>query len=189
MGFDVSSPQFGLADVKIATWNATDDYSAEVDVMSVQLLGVSMQTVSADLVGDDQITATASRAVSGTVQLRFGGISIAALEVLFGVTATSSVASPNNVRSFRLTGGLETPYWGLTGRSLSAEDSGDTLIFLPKCRIMGDVTLATLEYGAFSIPQIEARIVSDSTYGMINVITRQTGSTTVTVPPTNIPTS
>ena len=189
MAFDIASPQFGLADVKIATWNATDNYATEVDVMSVQLLGVSMQTISADLTGDDQITATASRAISGSCQLRFGGISINALEVLFGVTATSSVASPNNVRSFRIPGGLETPYFGLTGRALSAEDDGDTLIFIPKMRIMGDVTLATLEYGTFSIPQIEARIVADATYGMINIITRETGSTTVEVPPANIPTS
>ena len=62
MPFDIASPQFGLADAKIATWNATNDYGTEVDVMSVQLLGVTMQTVSADLTGDDQITATASRA-------------------------------------------------------------------------------------------------------------------------------
>ena len=187
--FDVGSPQFGLADAKVATWNATDDYATEVDVMSVQLLGVSMQTVSADLVGDDQITATASRAVSGTVRIRFGGVSIAALEVLFGVTATSSVASPNNVKSFRITGGLDTPYFGLTGRAISANDDGDTLVFLPKCRIMGDVTLATMEYGTFAVPELEARIVSDATYGMINIISRETGSTTVEVPPADIPSS
>lgn len=189
MPFDVASPQFGLADAKIATWNATNDYATEVDVMSVQLLGVTMQTVAADLVGDDKITATASRAVSGTMQLRFGGISIAALEVLLGVTATSSIASPNNVKNLRVSGGGETPYFGLTARALSAEDDGDTLIFIPKARIMGDVTLATLEYGTFSIPQIEARIVSDDTYGLINIIGRETGSATVEVPPANIPTS
>lgn len=187
MAFGIGEVQFGLADVQIATWNSTDNYATEVDVMSVQLLGVNMQTISADLTGDDQITATASRAISGTVQLRFGSISIAALEVLFGITATSSIASPNNVKSFRITGGIETPYFGLTGRALSAEDSGDTLIYLPKCRIMGDITLATLEYGAFSIPQVEARIVSDATYGMINIITRETGSSTVEVPPADIP--
>ena len=189
MAFDVASPQFGLADVKIATWNSTDSYATEVDVMSVQLLGVTMQTISADLVGDDQITAIASRAISGTCRIRFGGMSINALEVLLGVPATSSIASPNNVKSFRITGGLETPYFGLTGRALSAEDDGDTLIFIPKMRIMGDVTLATLEYGTFSVPELEARIVSDDTYGMINIITRETGSSTVEVPPANIPSS
>lgn len=189
MPFDIASPQFGLADAKIATWNATNDYGTEVDVMSVQLLGVNMQTVSADLTGDDQITATASRAISGTMRLRFGGISIAALEVLLGITATSSIASPNNVKNLRVTGGSETPYFGLTARALSAEDGGDTLIFIPKARIMGDVTLATLEYGTFSVPEVEARIVADTTYGLINIITRQTASTTVEVPPANIPTS
>ena len=85
MGFDsYGAPQFGLNDVKVATWNATDDYDTAVDVPSVQLMGTTLQTVSAQLEGDDEITASAARAIGGEVRVRFGSISIAALEIMLG---------------------------------------------------------------------------------------------------------
>jgi hypothetical protein len=187
MPFSVGQPSFGLADVKIATWNSAGSYGSAVDVFSVQMMGVNMQTVSAELNGDDQITAIASRAISGSVQLRFGGLSIEALEVLLGITATSSISSPNNIKNFRINGGQDTPYFGLVGRAVSEGDAGDTLIFIPKARIMNEIQLAQLEYGAFVIPQVEARCISDTSYGIINIVTRETASTTVAIPPANIP--
>jgi hypothetical protein len=187
MAFEIGGPQFGLNDCKIALWTAAGTYSTAVDVMSVQMLGAVMQVVSADLTGDDQITATASRAISGTVSLRFGAISIAALEVLIGNTATSSVASPNNIKNLRVNGSDNMPYVGIVGRAIAEEGSGDTVIYIPKCRIMGDLNIAQLSYGEFAIPQVELRAVHDASYGVINVITRETASSTLTLPPVNIP--
>jgi hypothetical protein len=186
--FDIGSPQFGLADCKIALWTAAGTYGTAVDVMSVQLLGTNMDVVSAELTGDDQITAQASRAIAGTVTLRFGGISIAALEVLVGNTATSSIASPSNVKNLRINGGDNMPYIGLIGRAVAEEGSGDFLLYIPKARVMGNITIAQLEYGAFAIPQVELRAVHDASYGIINLITRETASTAALVlPPISIP--
>lgn len=188
MAFDIGSPQFGLADCKIALWTAAGTYGTAVDVMSVQLLGTNMDVVSAELTGDDQITAQASRAIAGTVTLRFGGISIAALEVLVGNTATSSIASPNNVKNLRINGGDNMPYIGLIGRAVAEEGSGDFLLYIPKARVMGNITIAQLEYGSFAIPSVELRAVHDASYGIINLITRETASTAALVlPPVNIP--
>lgn len=186
MAFDsYGAPQFGLNDVKIATWNATNSYGSAVDVYSVQLMSAILQIVSATLTGDDTITATASRAVGGEVRIRFGSVQIPALEVLLGNTATSSVASPNAVKQLKLVGGDNMPYFGIVGKAIAEEGVGDFLIFFPKVRIMSDVTLSTLEYGTFAIPELTCQAVDDATYGICSVIERQTAAA-VTIPPANI---
>jgi hypothetical protein len=186
MAFDAyGAPQFGLNDVKIATWNAAASYGSAVDVMSVQLMGANLQMVSAVLNGDDTITAIASRAIGGEVRIRFGGVSLAALEVLLGNTATSSVASPNIVKQLKIVGGDNMPYFGIVGKALAEEGIGDFLVFFPKVRIMSDVNLATLEYGTFAIPELTAQAVDDSTYGICSVIQRMTAGS-FTIPPANI---
>lgn len=185
MAFDLyGAPQFGLSDCKIATWNATNSYGSAVDVYSVQLLGSVLQIISAQLTGDDTITATAARAVGGEVRIRFGSVQLPALEVLLGNTATSSVASPNAVKQLKIVGGDNMPYIGLVGKALG-EEGGDFLVFFPKLRIMSDVTLATLEYGTFAIPELTLQAVDDATFGICSVIERQTAGTVV-IPPANI---
>lgn len=188
MPFEIGGPTFGLQDVKVAAYTATNTYSSEVDIMSVQALNTVMRVVTAELTGDDKITATASRPVGAQITMRMGGVSLSALEVMIGNTATSSIASPNNVKNWRVNGGESLPYFGLTGRSLGAEDpTEDTLVFLPKCKIMSDFNLIQLEYGQFAVPEITIMAVADASYGIVNIVQRESGSTTVEVPPANIP--
>ena len=179
------APQFGLSDVKIATWNATDDYGEEVDVMSAQLMGAILNIISAELEGDDEITATAARAISSDVQLRFGAVNLSALEVLLGNTATSSVASPNEIKQLKISGGDNMPYFGIVGKAIAEEGVGDFKVFLPKVRIMSNVTLARMEYGNFVIPEVTAKAVSDATYGIVSLLEYQAAADIV-VPPINI---
>lgn len=183
MAFDsIGSPQFGLQDVKIATWNSTDSYGTAVDIPSVQLMGTTLSTVSAQLEGDDSITASAARAIGGEVRVRFGSISIAALEVILGNASTASGAVQDHLM---VSGGDNMPYIGICGKALGEEGSGDTHVFIPKCKLMGDLTIAQLEYGTFAIPEATIQIVDDTTYGLINVVEHST-STSVSIPPTNI---
>lgn len=186
MSFDAyGAPQFGLQDVKIAVWNATDSYGTAIDVMSVQLMGAVLQIISAQLEGDDTITATAARAIGAEVRVRFGSVNIAALEVLLGNTATSSVASPNAVKQLKLSGGDNMPYFGIVGKAIAEEGVGDFQVFIPKVRITSDVTLATLEYGTFAVPEFTAQAVNDATYGILSVIEHQ-ADTAIVIPPANI---
>ena len=183
MGFDsYGAPQFGLNDVKVATWNATNDYDTAVDVPSVQLMGTTLATVSAQLEGDDSIQATAARAIGGEVTVRFGSISIAALEVILGNTSTVSGAVQDHLN---VSGGDAMPYIGICGKALAEEGSGDTHVFIPKCKLTGDLTIAQLEYGQFAIPEATIQIVDDATFGLINVIEHATAAD-VAIPPTNI---
>lgn len=187
MAFEQGGPPFGLNDCAIAAYTATNTYGNEVDVYSVQALNVTMRTVQAELNGDDKITAVASRPIAAQITFRFGGVSLAALEVMTGNTATSSVASPNNIKNFRLTGGEDMPYFGLIGKALGADAAGQVEVFIPKCKIMGDVNLVQLEYGTFSINEVTVMAVPDDTYGLINIIEAE-ATRALAIPPLNIPT-
>lgn len=180
------SPQFGLRDCKVATWTATNTYGSAVDVMSVQQLGGTLRVVSAELTGDDTITSSASRVVGGEIRLRFGGISLAALEVMLGNTATSSVASPNAVKQLKMVGGDNLPFFGLAGFAIAEEGLGSFEVFYPKCKIMGDIQLVNLAYGEFAIPEMTIMAVDDATFGVMSMIEHQTAITTVVIPPANI---
>ncbi len=186
MGFDeYGAPQFGLQDVKIANWVSAGSYGTAVDVPSVQLYGAILSIVSAQLEGDDQITATAARAIGGESRLRFGSVSIAALEILLGNVSVVSGVTPNAQDELRVVGGDNMPYFGICGKALAEEGAGDLHVFLPKVRIMQDVELATLQYGQFAIPELTVTGVTDASYGIINLIEHET-TVDVAIPPVGI---
>lgn len=186
MAFDTyGAPQFGLNDVKIAAYNATDSYGTAVDIPSVQMMGAVLQQISAQLEGDDSITDSAASAIGGEVRVRFGSVSMAALEVLLGNASTSSGTTPNAQDHLKVSGGDVMPYFGICGKVNATVGSGDLHVFLPKVKIMQDVELASAEYGQYIIPELTAQAVDDATYGIINLIEHETAAA-VAIPPANI---
>lgn len=185
MGFDsIGAPQFGIKDAKIATWNATDDYGTAVDVPSIQLLETTLRIVSAELEGDDEITATASRAIGAECRMRWGSVSIAALEVLLGIDSVES-GSPATQDHLKVTGGANMPYIGIVGKMIAEEGEGDFHVFIPKVKVMSDMNIASGEYGQFSIPEVTLMGVPDATYEALNLVPHSS-DTEIAIPPTNI---
>lgn len=183
MGFDsFGAPQFGLNDVKVAVYNGTDDYGTAVDVPSVQLMGTVMQVIAAQLEGDDQVTDAHSQVIGGQVRIRFGSVSIAALEVILGI---DSVPSEDVYDWLQIGGGDNMPYFGICGKISATQGDGDFHVFLPKVKIMDDVTLASAEYGQYVIPETTAQAIDDETYDIINLIEHNTAAA-VAIPPTSI---
>lgn len=184
MPFDQGAPQFGLNDGKIATWGTGSVYTPSTgsDIMSIQMGNVAMEIVSAILTGDDRQTAIASSAIGGTCQMRWGGLNLDMLGILTGKTV---VAGSSSLRSLRITGGQKMPYVGVILKALSAE-AGDTWLFLPKCKILSGFTLAQMEYGTFTIPEVTMQVVDDEEWGAINVITHPTDVPITAFPPVGI---
>jgi hypothetical protein len=182
MAFDQGAPSFGLSDCKIATWSSAGTYGTVTDIMSVQLVGVTLRFTEAVLVGDDTETATAARAIGGTCQVRFGGISTTALAIILG-RATSTISS---VVQQSVKGGNRMPYFGLVGKALVEEGSGDIWVYVPKMKVAGDISIAMLEYGNFAIPEVSARMVDEASYGILNLITHPTDVAITVMPPANI---
>lgn len=183
MPFDVGSPQYGLNDGKIAPYPAVPggSYTPLTDIMSIQMGTVTMEVISAILTGDDKQTAIAANAIGGTCQMRWGGLNLSMLAVLLG----KAVAVSASVSNVMITGGQKMPYVGIILKALSAE-TGDTWLFLPKCKITSSFTLVQMEYGSFAIPEVTMQIVDDDKYGSINVLTHPTDVPITVMPPANI---
>lgn len=187
MAFSVfGDPVFGLSDGKVAARTAAGTYSSTgVDVMSIQMAGTSLRLLSAELTGDDQITAVASRVIAGELRVRFGGAPIEVLEIITGVASASSIASPNRVRRLRIQGGARMPGFGFVGQGLAEEGLGDQLIFVPYAKVTSDIQFTMNEYGSFQTIEFTAMAVHDEDYGILNLIQRET-SIAVVIPPANI---
>jgi hypothetical protein len=186
MAFDTyGAPQFGLKDCVVATFNSTGNYADEVDVPSVQMMGFTLQQVAAQLEGDDSITDSQSSAIGGQIELRFGSISLAALQVILGQAISSSGSSPNRMRQIQVGGGDKMPYFGICGKADASQGAGDTHVFVAKCKVMGDVSLAQLEYGQYAIPSMTVQAVTDETHDIVTIIEHE-AATAVAIPPTNI---
>lgn len=183
MAFDQGAPSFGLSDTKVQTWASAGTYSGSItDIMSIQLLGVTLQQISAQLTGDDQITATDTRAIGGQVQMRFGGINLDSLAIITG----RAIGTISSVEQLGFPGGHRMPYFGIIGKALAAEGGGDLWVYCPKAKLMGDFQVAQLEYGAFAIPEVTVQLVPDATYGIFNLITHPTDLAITVMPPANI---
>jgi hypothetical protein len=183
MAFDQGAPQFGLADGKVQTWASAGTYSGSLtDIMSIQMAGFTLQQISAQLTGDDQITATDTRAIGGQLQLRFGGINLSALAIILGKV----ISTISSVNQQGIQGGHRMPYFGFMGRTLAAEGGGNTVLYVPKCKLIGDFQLAMLEYGNFAIPEVTVQCVPDATYGIYSLITHPTDVPLTVMPPENI---
>lgn len=182
MPFEQGSPTFGLNDGKVQTWASAGTYSGTLtDIMSIQMGSVTMELVSAILTGDDRQTAIAALAIGGTIQMRFGGLNPTMMGVLTGKTPTVI----SSVSQLGVRGSNRMPYIGIILKALSAE-TGDTWLYLPKCKIISNFTFMQMEYGAFATPEVTLQIVDDDTYGVINVITHPTDLAITVMPPANI---
>jgi hypothetical protein len=181
MAFDeYGAPQFGLADCKIATWTSTGVYGTAVDVPSVQMLSPTFETVSAELEGDDQITDAHAQRRSVEITMRFGSISLDALEILTGVSDVESGTTPSQKRTLTMTA-AKYSYIGICGKAVATQGSGDLHLFIPKAKIMGNFAVK-LEYGQYSIPELTLKGVADGAYGLGQIIEHET-AVVVALPP------
>jgi hypothetical protein len=159
--FTFGGPQFGLKDAKVATNLLNGSYGTNYDVPSVQLLSAQLNTTTAQLEGDDEITATAAKTISATVTLRFGSVPFEVFATLTGQTIEST-ATPGNRRRMSFSG-RKMPYFGVCGKSEAAESDGETHMFIPKCKITEGFEIR-FEYGAFSIPELSCMAVVDPNF-------------------------
>lgn len=182
--FNTGAPQFGLRKSKIGTWAGGGVYTNITRVPSVQVLGTAIQTVTAQLEGDDQITATAATAISGTVTLRFGSVDPRIISVIAGSDNTSS----GGIGTLKVTA-KNFPYIGIVGQARAAEGAGDSVLFIPKAKCT-DGFEVRFEYGQFSIPEITLMSVPDSNFldtagdpVLFSMLSHTTATTDITLPP------
>lgn len=181
-------PVYGLLDARVGRWLNTAgviSYPDQQDVMSVQLMSSAIEVATAELTGDDRITATASRQVSGTINVRFAGNLIEVLEIVTGQAAVASGTTPAQMEHLRIVGGARMPYFGIIGQGMAEEGLGDMLVFAPKCKVTSGITLTNMEYNTWQIAEFTVQAVDDEEWGIINIVRRETTGT-YTMPPAGL---
>ena len=151
------------------------------------MLSSSVETVSAQLEGDDRITATATVAISGTVTLRMGSVDNRVIAVLAGAEHSSA----GGYSILKVTA-KNFPYIGVVGQSRAAEGGGDTHLFIPKLKCTEGFEVR-FEYGQFSIPEITLTAVPDDNFLdeandplLFGLVGHETATTDVDLPPSEI---
>lgn len=178
--FDTGMPTFGLRKCIIAVNNLDGTFGTAVVVPSIKIFNVDYKTVSGKLEGDDSITATAAIAVEAECDLQFGGVTMAAYQVLTGINPTSS-GSGAGYNAKMLFSNVSFPYFAILGQAYSAQ-TGDTHMFVPKIKIMSGFALK-MEYGQFIIPDIKASAVLDPNYNAIFSVIEHGSITSPVIPP------
>lgn len=178
----VAGVNFGVKDGKAAPWLGNGSWGAQVDVPSVQLIGVTAQMQSGELLGDDVKTDIHAKIISGRCRLRWGGLKLDILPVISNQTLTSSGSTPNRVRRVKVAAD-SMKYFGLCGKSDSTNALGDDHVWVPKLKIVSDITLIEMANGAYTIPECEAEIIPDDLYAAV-AGTNELQTLTITGTPT-----
>lgn len=181
MAFEQGGTPFGLADAKIAEYQAPDIYGTLSDVMSVEMANGIIQLVSGIGRGDDRITVAVAVVEGSQVQLRFTGMNLSTLAILTGKTVTTI----DDTNQLQFVGGEHMPYFGLIVKALSA-DLSDTWVFWPKCKIMENFQVFRGEYGGLSTTEVTIQCVPDDIWGLSNLITHPSSVAITVMPPADI---
>lgn len=171
---------FGLKQARIAPWTSAQTWGSPIALNAVRMFSPTLQPITGELEGDDEIAALFSRFIRGTVQLEFAVKNLAVFATLTGMSVASSLPDSESV-VFDTT---RLPYFGITGQIEHDTGTGAYDFFVPKCKLMGDLSFQA-QYGQFMTQRVEARFIRDSSvYGLAKLISRATATNPIPLPPT-----
>jgi hypothetical protein len=177
---EYGGPSYGLNDLKVALWLGDDSYGPAVDIPSAQLYEPDVKTNNAELEGDDRITATAANVISADVRIRFGSVAMDVISLITGNTIDDYGTTPNQMQNLSIAAS-NFPYVSICGRAKAEEGIGDLHVWIKKCKLMEGFKF-TLEYGAFSVPEMTFKAVADSSDNILHLLPHE-ALTAVAIPP------
>lgn len=169
---------FGLRDGKMAPWTAAGTWGTAVDIESIRVFNMQMETTNGRLEGDDERTSLYAVPVGGTVQLQFGFKALDVLAKMSGLTVADSTTYKALTWIWQ-----PFPYFGLAGQIYQEDGVGAYDLFVPKCKLMANLQIGNLQYGQYWSQTVDAEFIRDnSQYGFGRIVARATG-VTLTIPP------
>lgn len=169
---------FDVDDCKIALWQSAGSYGQAFDVVAINQFSVEIQTVNKDLEGDASIVDTHARGVGSRVRFKFAFRDLQVYHVLTG----ASVVSSGSDEAIQIDN-FNPKFFGIMAQSKMTDGLGDVHIFVPKVKIQEGFQLQG-QYGEYMTPEITARGVLDTTYGLIRI--KQHGTAIPLVIPTSV---
>lgn len=167
-----------VVDLKIAPRTGAATWGTALDVIAIDTMEVSIESIQAELPGDGGIADAYARVQSATIRIQFGFYD---LEVPAAIV-NQSVASSGGDKSLKFDTD-KLPYIALIGKVQRSNTAGCAHIFIPKMKLRGSFTFSAGQ-GRYVTPQLEFRAVrEDSTYGVVRMY-EYDDDTSLVIPPT-----
>ena len=167
MAWDASKP-FGLKEIKVVR------NSVLVSLRAAQEMNFTPRLMGGELKGNDSIVSVASSVEALEWSLSEGGLSLDALAVMTGFTASTSGSTPNQINTMTMHAGGAMPYFVIYGKSLG--DSGDDVhVKIWRAKITGNIE-GTFAYGEFKVTKMQGIAVEDSVKGLCDIVLNETAT-------------
>lgn len=154
----------GIRDLKIATWTAENSYGTAYDILGARNMSVTWVVETDELRGDDVVLDRFTKLVSVTVNVEQASVDLEAADMLLGGTLVSNAS----YEDLSIAESDEVPYIAIAGRVVGSGGTNDLHIFIPKCKLAGNLTLAA-QLDTYMIPQAEFQGVHE---GAVNGMMR-----------------
>lgn len=177
--WETATPTFSVQLAAVAVNNLDGTIGTPVRIPSVKAVMTDIKTVTDQAQGDTKITAIAAQLISADLTLDTAGITFESMAIMTGVASTSSTVP---TRSYMTYSNDRMPYFSLILEALGAEDAGDELVFLPKCKITTGFSWK-FEFGKIITPQIKAVAIPDLVLGDLIQIVKRPVIAAITMPP------
>jgi len=160
---------FGLRDIKITNIGGT----VQEDLPSAQTMQVTERVVNAEMEGDDVIVSVVSFVQALEWSLEAGGISLEALELITGRTASESGTTPNRILTLNTESGDHFPWFKIYGKSLGeGDDDIHVKIYKAKCTALE----GTWQGGEFYVTNCSGMAVDDGSNGLYDIVQNETAA-------------
>lgn len=167
----------GLRDMKIAAWSAENSYGTAYDIHGARNMSVSWTVETDQAEGDDVVMDRFSKIIAVSVNIEQAVVDLELLDMISGGSLVSNAA----YEDLKLGQDDNLAYVAIAGRSVSSDANNDLHVFIPKCKIAGDLEF-TMQYGEYTFPAAEFQGVNEgSTNGFIR-FRKFTAATALEIP-------
>jgi hypothetical protein len=161
---------FGINDIQIADSAG----ETQADLPAARVLAFNPRIISAELSGDDQIKAVASRLQAVDWELEAGGVDLDVVAIMSGYTVGSSGTTPNQSEWIQWDGGQCFPYFQIFGKALGVDCDDDFHVYIYKAKITE--WEGRLQDGQFYISRCRGMAIDDGTNGVMRIVQQETAT-------------
>lgn len=166
---------YGLRDLKIASWTAANSYGTAVDIDAARSLTVTLQVQADVLQGDDVHKDRFAKTMGIQARLEYGSVNQQVLSILTGGTLVSNATYED-----LLLADDSPAYFAIAGRVIGS-NSGDLHIFLPKCKIAGEIAYQA-QQNSYLIPSLQIEGVYEGTVNGFGRLRKFVAQTALAIP-------
>jgi hypothetical protein len=168
MAWDTAKP-FGLNAIRLVR------SAVVVNLRAAQTLTFTPRLIGGELKGNDQIVSVGSAIEAIEWSFEEGGISLDALALMTGFTATTSGSTPNQVNTLKMLTATAFPYFKIYGKILG-EGSDDVHVKIHRAKITGNIE-GQFQYGEFYVAKLSGIAVYDSTAtSVVDIVMNETAA-------------